>query len=456
MFKSRIAIAALIATTVAGCNKAAPPAQEARPVRAITVERGAEGETVSLTGQIRAKDEVSLAFRLDGRMIERPVHVGDVLKAGQIVARLDPQNQQNALRTAEANLAALEAVLTQARITFGRQQELLKSGWTPRAKFDEAQQKLLTAQATVDAAQAQVRIAQDQLSYTVLFADAPGVVTANGAEPGEVVHAGQMIVQRRASGRTRCRLRRVRADSFGRVPAIPWSDRADQRPDRDGATGRVREVAPQADPATRTFEVKVGIIDPPEAMELGSTVTGSIRLSAPPGVEIPPSALTETDGRPAVWVVDPKSQTVSLRNVDVLAIRPGGRRDLAGAETRRDRRHRRRADAASGPEGPPAGSRLMMRFNLSEWAIRHRSLVTYFMLVIVVAGIWSYLRLGRSEDPDFTVKTMVVQAAWPGATLSDTLEQITDRIESKLQETPNLDYLKSYTSAGPGDDLRHT
>ena len=90
----------------------------------------------------------------------------------------------------------------------------------------------------------------------------------------------------------------------------------------------------------------------------------------------------------------------------------------------------------------------MKRFNLSEWALRHRSLVTYFMLIIVVAGVFSYLRLGRSEDPDFTIKTMVVQAQWPGATLGDTLEQITDRIESKLQETPSLDYLKSYTSAG--------
>lgn len=90
----------------------------------------------------------------------------------------------------------------------------------------------------------------------------------------------------------------------------------------------------------------------------------------------------------------------------------------------------------------------MKRFNLSEWALRHRSLVTYFMLVIAVGGIWSYLRLGRSEDPDFTVKTMVVQAQWPGATLGDTLEQVTDRIASKLQETPNLDYVKSYTTAG--------
>jgi multidrug efflux pump len=90
----------------------------------------------------------------------------------------------------------------------------------------------------------------------------------------------------------------------------------------------------------------------------------------------------------------------------------------------------------------------MTRFNLSEWAIRHRSLVSYFMLVIMVAGLWSYFRLGRSEDPDFTVKTMVVQVGWPGASVSDTLEQITDRLERKLQETPNLDYLKSYTTAG--------
>ena len=90
----------------------------------------------------------------------------------------------------------------------------------------------------------------------------------------------------------------------------------------------------------------------------------------------------------------------------------------------------------------------MTRLNLSEWAIRHRSLVTYFMLVLLVAGVASYLMLGRSEDPEFTIKTMVVQATWPGATAGDTLQQITDRLERKLQETPDLDYLKSYTSAG--------
>src|SRR5205085_9370282 len=152
MLKSRILVA-LIATAVASCYKPAPPTSQARPVRAVTVERRAQGETVSLTGHIRAKDEVSLAFRLNGRMIERPVNVGDVLKAGQVVAKLDPQIQQNGLNQAQAELASLEAVLTQARLTFGRQQQLVKDGWTSRANFDEARQKLETVQGQIDAAQ---------------------------------------------------------------------------------------------------------------------------------------------------------------------------------------------------------------------------------------------------------------------------------------------------------------
>ena len=262
-----------------------------------------------------------------------------------------------------------------------------------------------------------------------------------------MVRAGQMIVQLARQG-GRDAVFDVPEQLIRTARATRWCEIALTDDPKVKATGRVREVAPQADAATRTFQVKVGITDPPEAMRLGSTVTGRIRLAAPPGVEVPASALTEANGRPAVWVVDPQSQTVSLRNVDVAAVRSGQRRGLAGTGGGRGRGHRRGAGAAPGPEGPAAGSCVMTRFNLSEWAIRHRSLVAYFMLVIVVAGVASYLRLGRSEDPDFTIKTMVVQAAWPGATVGDTLQQITDRLERKLQETPNLDYLKSYTTAG--------
>lgn len=323
MSKPRIAIVAaiLIAATVAGCDQPAPPTPQARPVRTVTVVPGAEGETVSLTGQIRAKDQVSLAFRLDGRMTERPVNVGDVVTAGQVVAKLDPQNQQNALRSAQANLTAAEAVLTEARLTFGRQQKLLEDGWTTHARFDEAQQALLTAQAQVDSARAHLRIAEDQLSYTTLFADAPGAVTAVGAEPGEVVRAGQMVVQLAREG-GRDAVFDVPEQLIRTGPRDPLVQIALSNDPTAQATGRVREVAPQADVATRTFQVKVGITDPPEAMRLGATVTGSIKLAAPPGVEVPASALTEANGRPAVWVVDPQSRTVSLRSVNVIRYDP--------------------------------------------------------------------------------------------------------------------------------------
>jgi RND family efflux transporter MFP subunit len=321
MCKSRILTAVLIAASLAGCDRKPPQVVQVRPVRTVIVEHGADGETVSLTGQVRAKDQASLAFRLDGRMTGRPVNVGDVLKAGEIVAELDPQNQQNALRTAQANLASAEAALTQARLTFGRQRQLLAGGWTPQAKFDEAQQALLGAAAQVDAAHAQVAIAQDQLSYTVLLADAPGVVTAKGAEPGEVVRAGEMIVNVARQG-GRDAVFDVSEQIIRTGPRDPVVQIALTNDPSVRATGRVREVSPQADPTTRTFQVKVGIIDPPKAMELGSTVTGSIGLPAPSGLLVPPGALTEADGRPAVWVVDPKSQTVSLRNVDVSRYDP--------------------------------------------------------------------------------------------------------------------------------------
>lgn len=332
MFRFRIIAAAVIATVVAGCDKKEAQDPPARPVRTVTIERGVDGETISLTGQIRAKDEVSLAFRVDGRMIDRPVNVGDALKAGQLVARLDPQNQQNALRSAQANLTSAEALLTQARLTYGRHQELLRDGWTPRAKFDEAQQAFLTAQAQVDSAQAQVHIAENQLSYTALFADAAGAVTAEGAEPGEVVHAGQMMVQLARQG-GRDAVFDVPEQLIRTGPRDPVVQLALTNDPTVRAIGRVREVAPQADPTTRTWQVKVGVIDPPPAFALGSTVTGSIKASPSSGVAVPPSALTEANGRPAVWVVDPQSQTVALRNVDVSRYDPADVVISQGLET---------------------------------------------------------------------------------------------------------------------------
>jgi len=289
----------------------------ARPVRTITVEKREAGVPVTLTGRIEAEDSVTLSFRISGRIIENDVKLGDQVTSGQLVARLESQNENNALRSAQANLVAAQGQLTQARNHFERQDTLLDQGWTTRANHDQAKQAQQTAQAQVDAAEAQLKIAHDLVSFTELRTDAPGVITALGPGTGEVVQAGQMIIKlARKDGRDAVfDVPAQLARSATRDPEVMVALTDDPTVE---ARGRVREVAPQADPVTRTFEVKVGLTDPPAAMRLGATVTGRVKTEAAPFIQIPASALTKFNQQPAVWIVDPSSRAVSIRNVDVL------------------------------------------------------------------------------------------------------------------------------------------
>ncbi|NWG22865.1 MAG: efflux RND transporter periplasmic adaptor subunit [Pseudorhodoplanes sp.] len=290
---------------------------EIRPVRALKVERRDTGIPVTLTGRIAAEDEVSLAFRISGRMTRMDANVGDRLTPGQVIAQLDPVNEQNALRTAQANLTAAQGQLTQARNHFERQDTLLKQGWTTRVNHDQAVQALQTAESQVEAAEAQLKTARDLVGFTELKADAPGVVTAIGPRAGEVVQVGQMIVRvARKDGRDA--VFDVPAQLIRAAPSDPAITVSLSDDPRVTARGRVREVAPQANPVTRTFEVKVGLTDPPEAMRLGATVVGRMELDAVSVFEIPASALTRSNQQPSVWVVDPAKNTVSLRHVDVV------------------------------------------------------------------------------------------------------------------------------------------
>ena len=299
------------------CGPAEPPPPEPpRPVRAITALLEPGGETVTLTGQVEAAEEVGLAFRIGGRMIERRVNIGDQVRAGQIIARLEDSTPRDNLRAARAATAAARAALVQARNHYDRQNQLLRSGFTTRANYDDAVRRLQAAQSQVDASLAQESIAETTLAYTDLAADSNGVVTARGAEPGEVVAAGQRIVTlAREGGR----------DAVFDVPArlmeqsepdplvtVSLSSNPSVR-----TTGRVREISPQADPVTRTFRVRVGLIDPPEAMRLGSTVNGGIQIGGVSGIEVPASALTRGSQGPAVWVVNGQDSTVALRPVEV-------------------------------------------------------------------------------------------------------------------------------------------
>ncbi|MDX2167293.1 MAG: efflux RND transporter periplasmic adaptor subunit [Deltaproteobacteria bacterium] len=309
---------------LAACRPAETPHVEAiRPVRAIAVERRTGGELVSLTGTIQAEAEVNLAFRIDGRMIARPVNVGDQLRAGQLVAELDPENEQSALRAARAGLSAARGQLVEARANFERFRTLVEQGVVSRAEFERTTQIFQTAQAQADAAQAQVTIAENRLRYTKLYADAPGAVTAVGAEPGEVVQAGRMIAQlTRADGRDA--VFNVPANIKDAAPADPTITVALTMDPTVDAIGRVREVAPRADPVTGTWQVRVGLTDAPAAMRLGTTVTGRMQVGGAEGVDIPAAALTRSDGKPAVWVIDPTAHTVALRQVEVLRFDPAG------------------------------------------------------------------------------------------------------------------------------------
>src|SRR5262245_7307455 len=312
-----LATAGLVASLAACGENEKTAAPQIRPVRTVTVEKHEAGTPITLTGRIEAEDEVALSFRISGRILDSNLKVGDRLQPGQLVARLESQNELNALRAAQANLAAAQGQLTQALNHFERQDMLLKQGWTTRANHDQAKQAMQTAQAQVDAAEAQLKSAHDLVSFTEIKADAPGVVTVVGPAAGEVVQAGQMIVRvARQDGRDA--VFDVPAQVFRAAPGDPQITVSLTDDPRVAARGRVRPGAPAANPVTRTFEVKVGLTDPPQAMRLGATVTGRMETEAVPIIEIPATALTKFNQQPAVWIVDPSSRTVSIRNVDVL------------------------------------------------------------------------------------------------------------------------------------------
>lgn len=318
MFKL-VPVALAFSLVLVACEKETgiATAPTPRPVRTTTIVKRETTTPITFTGRIEAEDEVSLAFRISGRLLKNDIKLGDRVKAGQLLAQLESQNELNTLRQAQAALAAAQGQLTQARNHFDRQDTLFGQGWTTRANLDAATQAQQTAQSQVDAAEAQLSSAHDLVSFTELKADAPGVITATGPGAGEVVQAGQMIA------------RIARQDGRDAVFDVPAQLIRSAPPDlqvtvslTDDSTvtaqGRIREVAAQANPVTRTFEVKVGLTDPPAAMRLGATVTGQVRTNAGPMIDIPATALTRMNQQPAVWIVDPSTNTVSVRNVDVL------------------------------------------------------------------------------------------------------------------------------------------
>ncbi|MBP2295811.1 efflux RND transporter periplasmic adaptor subunit [Azospirillum rugosum] len=341
----------LAATILAGCQEQARHEADAgpviRPVRTITVQPQSFRLSETATGTIEARADADLGFRIAGKLIERKVDVGDRVRAGDLLARLDDQDQRNALRTAESNLASAQAEQVQARNEEARKRELLANGNTSQAIYDAALLSMRTADAKVVAAQAALQSARDKVGYTELTADRDGVVTTVGAEPGQVVEAGEMVV-RVAQPEQREAVFNVAEAGIRGAPKDPVIEVTLAGAPDITALGHVREISPQADPVTRTHTVRIALENPPDALRLGATVTGRLKQPPAPVIELPATALleeTSADGstRTLVWVVDPQNQTVRRRTV---AIRP--------------------RDGARGPDGPVPDGPIIVTDGLSK------------------------------------------------------------------------------------------
>jgi RND family efflux transporter MFP subunit len=312
-----------MAMTLGGCEERnaheADAAPVIRPVRTITVQPVIFSLSGSVTGTIEARAEADLGFRIAGKLIERKVDVGDGVRAGDVLARLDDQDQRNALRTAEAELAAAQAEQVQASNEEARKRELLSRGNTTQVLYDAALMSKRTADAKVAAAQAALQTARDRAGYTELVADRNGVVTSVGPDAGQVVEIGEMVV-RVAQPEEREAVFNVAEAGVRSAPRDPVIEVALSGAPDITAAGRVREVSPQADPVTRTHTVRITLENPPDALRLGATVTGRLKQPPTPVVELPDTAMVHEGERSFVWVVDPKDQTVRRRAVST---RPG-------------------------------------------------------------------------------------------------------------------------------------
>jgi len=309
-------VAFTLLALLAGCDRKADAPPDIRPVRTVTVEPGASAVTNTLTGEVRARYESDLGFRVDGKITDRPVDVGSVVKKGDVLAKLDPQPRQKDLQSAKADAASAKANLAKDQAAEARQAQLLKDGYATRSAYDDAVASLRASQSQVESTTARLQQAQDNLGYTQLLADADGVITQVTGNIGQVVASGQAIVRLAQPGEREAAFDVPEVILSAAKTAPPITVTLASNP-AIKLVGQVRYVSPQADPTTRTYEARVSLPNAPPEMRLGATVTGSASLQSEALVELPGSALFEQDGKPAVWIVDAKAGTVLLRQITV-------------------------------------------------------------------------------------------------------------------------------------------
>lgn len=306
--------------TLSGCEQEQQTAQLPR-VGVLQVESREFAAAVTLTGDVQARVQTDLSFRVGGKIISRSVDVGDHVKAGQVLARLDPKDLKNNVESAKAEVFAAQARVKQSAAAFVRQEKLLPKGYTSRSEYDAAQAALRGNQSGLKAAQAQLANANEQLGYTALVSETDGVITARQAEVGQVVQATMPIFRLAADGE-----RDAVFNVYESLLTAPASDETVTvhllEDPKVQAQGRVREVTPTVSAQSGTLQVKVALREVPAAMALGAPVTTTAKTRGQPSVELPWSALSKGLRDPAVWIVG-DGDKVELRPVRIAGYLTG-------------------------------------------------------------------------------------------------------------------------------------
>lgn len=312
--KSYLSFLAL-ALMLSGCGReATPPPADIRPVRAEPVAPTDANARGQYAGEIRARYETALAFRVAGRVSTRQVEVGTQVKAGQVIATLDPQDYALAVRAAQAQLAAAEAESRLAQQDLQRFAELRAQNFISQAELDRRRTTAEAAQSRVSQLRAEAARLGNQQTYTRLSAPHDGVVTALAFEAGQVVAAGQPLAQlaRPTELEVRIDIPENAVDDLRSAETLTvqlWA-----QPEKAYA-GKLRELSPMADAASRTYSARVSLLQPDAAVKLGMTATVGVSRDAVPSLSVAQTALFRVNGQPQVWVVDRKSQTVAARSV---------------------------------------------------------------------------------------------------------------------------------------------
>lgn len=314
----RLSLMVLSGLILGACSKEEPPPEPVRPVLYMEVKPQATENLGRFAGNIAARYESTLGFRVSGRIASRSVDVGSEVEKGQLLATLDPTDLQNQLRSSQGDLARVEAQYINAQANARRQQELFDRGVGAQAALDVAVTDLKTTQSSFNQAKAAVQQAQDQLSYSELRTDHPAVVTEWKAEAGQVVSAGQQVVTL-ARPDIKEAVIDLPAPLAEQLPQDVVFKVASQLEPDINTTATLRELEPQAEASTRTRRARLTLADTPDAFRLGTAISVTLSSAIAPRIELPANVLQEVDGKTQVWIVDLQNQTVSPHPVSVLS-----------------------------------------------------------------------------------------------------------------------------------------